>query len=100
MRPGKNSCRNWKFLQPTDVGTTAIVRPGTEGKEVVMGGASTDGSGQGSPRLAALEERFAALGEQLDDSPVTEALSVLHAIMQEVMSQAPAPGSSGRQEPG
>ncbi len=42
-------------------------------------------------RLQQLEERFAELGDQLDDSPVTEALSVLHAIVQEVARQAPSP---------
>ncbi|WP_347060605.1 peroxiredoxin [Blastococcus sp. HT6-30] len=42
-------------------------------------------------RLHQLEERFAEIGDQLDDSPVTEALSVLHAIVQEVARQAPPP---------
>ncbi|MGZ4619346.1 MAG: peroxiredoxin [Frankiaceae bacterium] len=42
-------------------------------------------------RLQQLEERFAELGDQLDDSPVTEALSVLHAIVQEVARQTPLP---------
>ncbi|WNV75247.1 peroxiredoxin [Geodermatophilus sp. DSM 44513] len=51
-------------------------------------------------RLQQLEERFAELGDRLDDSPVTEALSVLHAIVQEVARQAPPPsldpaGSTG-----
>ncbi|SOC53498.1 Peroxiredoxin [Blastococcus aggregatus] len=41
-------------------------------------------------RLQQLEERFAELGDQLDDSPVTEALSVLHAIVQEVGRQVPS----------
>lgn len=45
-------------------------------------------------RLQELEDRFAALGDQLDDSPVTEALSVLHAIVQEVARQAPPPAQS------
>ncbi|MEW6470963.1 MAG: peroxiredoxin [Actinomycetota bacterium] len=37
-----------------------------------------------STRLHELEERFAALGESIEDSPVKEALSVLHAIVQEM----------------
>lgn len=37
----------------------------------------------GPARLQALEQRFAELGEQLEESPVTEAISVLHAIVQE-----------------
>lgn len=45
-------------------------------------------------RLQELEERFAALGDQLDDSPVTEALSVLHAIVQEVARQTPPPAQT------
>lgn len=40
-------------------------------------------------RLQQLEERFAELGDQLDDSPTTEALSVLHAIVQEVARRTP-----------
>ncbi|MFD2091157.1 peroxiredoxin [Blastococcus deserti] len=36
-----------------------------------------------SARLQALEQRFAELGEHLEESPVTEAISVLHAIVQE-----------------
>jgi peroxiredoxin len=40
-------------------------------------------------RLQQLEERFAEIGDQLDDSPVTEALSVLHAIVQEATRQTP-----------
>lgn len=50
-------------------------------------------------RLQQLEERFAELGDQLDDSPVTEALSVLHAIVQEVSRQIPpssAPLNAGQ----
>lgn len=45
----------------------------------------------GAGRMAELEARFAALGDRLDDSPVTEALSVLHAIVQEVARQAAPP---------
>ncbi|MGY1836350.1 peroxiredoxin [Blastococcus sp. SYSU DS0510] len=45
-------------------------------------------------RLQQLEERFAALGDRLDESPVGEALSVLHAIVQEVARQAPPPEQS------
>jgi peroxiredoxin len=42
-------------------------------------------------RLDQLEQRFADIGERLDaDSPVTEALSVLHAITQEVLQRGPA----------
>ncbi|MGY2080252.1 redoxin domain-containing protein [Modestobacter sp. SYSU DS0657] len=51
-----------------------------------------------SPRLAELEQRFAELGDRLDDSPVTDALSVLHAMVHELARQpAPPtpPGSSG-----
>ena len=44
-----------------------------------------------STRLARLEQRFAELGERLDDSPTVEALSVLHAMVQELASR-PAPG--------
>ncbi|MGY1750327.1 redoxin domain-containing protein [Modestobacter sp. SYSU DS0511] len=51
-----------------------------------------------SPRLAELEQRFAELGDRLDDSPVTDALSVLHAMVHE-LARPPAPpappGSSG-----
>lgn len=42
----------------------------------------------GAARLAELEERFADLGERLDDSPTSEALSVLHAIVQELSRQS------------
>ncbi|WP_456600472.1 peroxiredoxin [Blastococcus sp. SYSU DS0616] len=45
-------------------------------------------------RLTRLEERFAELGEQLDDSPVSEALSVLHAMVQEVANRTPSAGDS------
>jgi peroxiredoxin len=44
----------------------------------------------GPSRLARLEQRFAELGERLDESPVAEALSVLHAMVQELASR-PAP---------
>ena len=37
-----------------------------------------------STRLHELEEQFATLGESIEDSPVKEALSVLHAIVQEM----------------
>lgn len=39
-----------------------------------------------STRLHELEEQFATLGESIEDSPVKEALSVLHAIVQEMGS--------------
>ncbi|WP_448628058.1 peroxiredoxin [Geodermatophilus sp. URMC 64] len=48
----------------------------------------------GSTRMARLEQRFAELGERLDDSPVTEALSVLHAMVQEVASRSASDGGS------
>lgn len=51
-------------------------------------------------RLQQLEERFAELGDRLDDSPVTEALSVLHAIVQEVARQTPPPSLSPSGAPG
>lgn len=38
----------------------------------------------GSTRLHELEEQFAALGESIEDSPVKDALSVLHAIVHEM----------------
>ena len=44
-------------------------------------------------RLQQLEQRFADIGDRLDDSPVTEALSVLHAIVQEVARQTPPPSA-------
>ena len=46
-------------------------------------------------RLQQLEERFAELGDQLDDSPVAEALSVLHAIVQERARQISPPSPDG-----
>ena len=55
-------------------------------------------------RLARLEQRFAELGDRLDDSPVAEALSVLHAMVQEVASRparggdAPATGAEAAEE--
>lgn len=52
---------------------------------------STHAMSAAPSRLQQLEERFAELGERLDDSPVTEALSVLHAIVQEVARQTPPP---------
>jgi peroxiredoxin len=50
---------------------------------------SSPGSPAAPSRLQQLEDRFADIGDQLDDSPVTEALSVLHAIVQEVARQTP-----------
>jgi peroxiredoxin len=47
-----------------------------------------------SDRLTQLETRFAELGDQLENSPVTEALSVLHAIVQEVARQTPPPAET------
>ena len=47
-----------------------------------------------STRLARLEQHFAELGERLDDSPVTEALSVLHAMVQELAGSAAPDGHS------
>ena len=50
----------------------------------------------GPSRLQALEQRFAELGDQLDEaSPVTEAISVLHAIVQELAGGPADDGQPG-----
>jgi peroxiredoxin len=49
----------------------------------------------GSTRLHELEEQFATLGESIEDSPVKDALSVLHAIVQELRSPAAAITDAG-----
>ncbi|AXB46076.1 MULTISPECIES: redoxin domain-containing protein [Actinomycetes] len=58
---------------------------------------------RGWDRLHELEQRFADLGDRLDaDSPVTEALSVLHAITQEIVQHVPVTGETqavGHQAP-
>lgn len=44
----------------------------------------------GSSRLHELEQRFAALEPQLDDSPVKESLSILHALVGEALRTRPS----------
>lgn len=53
----------------------------------------------GSTRLHELEEQFATLGESIEDSPVREALSVLHAIVNEMGSDAAGNGPAGTPGP-
>ncbi|MGY1722604.1 peroxiredoxin [Blastococcus sp. SYSU DS0533] len=50
------------------------------------------GQAAGTSRLTRLEQRFAELGEQLEDSPVAEALSVLHAMLQELANRPATDG--------
>ena len=50
---------------------------------------------RGPARLDQLEQRFAELGNRLEDSPVTEALSVLHAIVHEMADRSTPPAGTG-----
>lgn len=47
-------------------------------------------------RLHDLEEQFATLGESIEDSPVKEALSVLHAIVHEMAADRGAAGATAQ----